>query len=65
MNEELNRRHMAAAARLDRQAQQTSPCNELRVQRLRETAAMCALAAMPQATLPRHVPGGPPPRHGN
>ena len=57
MIEQLNRQRLEAAARLDREAEQTSPCNETRAARIRETAAMCALAAMPRATLPRHVPG--------
>ena len=43
MIEELNRQRLEAAARLDREAEQTSPCNETRAARIRETAAMCAL----------------------
>ena len=45
MTEELNRRRLETAARLGREAEALMTCNELRVARLRETAARPASGA--------------------
>ena len=48
MTDDLTRRRLEAADRLDREVEEIASCNEFHLARLRETAARCGWAARPR-----------------